>query len=205
MSSGAVVDDTSVRVAPCLYPFVGHVRTLTVALFGLFAAASILLAFATRGPSAAGLGLPGRELLIVTSGSMSPGFRTGDAITVRHVSAGEAARLAPGTVVTFRPASGRASLITHRIIGARITAGGQRVYTTKGDANLSPDTADLDPARIVGVLDRSIPRLGYVLHVLQQRGVMLMFALAALLGSLAAATWPQTAVTDPTPQQKENQ
>lgn len=200
-----MIDGTSALAAPRLHPVIGHVRTLTVALFGLFATASVLLAVATRGPSVAGLGLPGRELLVVTSGSMSPRFRTGDAITVRHVSAREAARLTPGTVVTFRPAGGSAALITHRIVGARTTAGGQRVYTTKGDANTSPDTADLDPARIVGVLDRSVPRLGYVLHILQQRGAMLMLALAALLGSLAAATWPRTAVTDPTPQQKENQ
>jgi signal peptidase I len=205
MSGAAVVNDGSVRPATPVHPFVRHVRTVTVSLFALLATVTVLLAFASRGPSVAGFGLPGREMLIVTSGSMSPAFRTGDAITVKRLDPGEAARLSPGTVVTFRPASGGASLITHRIVGARTSAGGRRVYTTKGDANASPDTADLDPARIVGVLDRTVPRLGYVLNALQQRGVILMLALAALLGSLATTTWPRTAATDPIPQQKENQ
>lgn len=203
--SGAVVANNGSVPAERIHPFVRHVRTVTVSLFGLLAAATVLLALASRGTSVAGFGLPGREMLIVTSGSMSPAFRTGDAITVRRVDPGEAARLSPGTVVTFRPANGRASLITHRITEVRTSAGGRRVYTTKGDANTSPDTADLDPARIVGVLDRTVPRLGYVLNALQQRGVILMLALAALLGSLAATTWPRTAATDPIPQQKENQ
>ena len=205
MSGAAVANNGSLRPASRVHPFVRHVRTLTVSLFLLLAAVTALLAFVSRGTSVAGFGVPDRDLLIVTSGSMSPAFRTGDAIAVRRVGAGEAARLAPGTVVTFRPADGSGSLITHRIIEVRTSAGGRQVYTTKGDANASPDTADLDPARIVGVLDRAIPRLGYVLNALQQRGVTLMLALAALLGSLAAATWPRTAATDPIPQQKENQ
>lgn len=205
MSGAAVVNNGSVRPATRVHPFVRHVRTVTVSLFLLLATAAALLAFASRSISVAGIGLPDRELLIVTSGSMSPAFRTGDAIAVRRLGAGEAARLVPGTVVTFRPANGGGSLITHRIIGVRMSAGGRRVYTTKGDANTSPDTADLDPARIIGVLDRSIPRLGYVLNALQQRVVILMLALAALLGSLAAMTWPRAAATDPIPQQKENQ
>lgn len=205
MSGVAVVNNGSVRPATRVHPFVRHVRTVTVSLFLLLATAAALLAFASRGITVAGIGLPDRELLVVTSGSMSPAFRTGDAIAVRRLGAGEAARLVPGTVVTFRPASGGGALITHRIIEVRTSAGGRHVYTTKGDANSSPDTADLDPTRIVGVLDRTIPRLGYVLNALQQRGVTLLLALAALLGSLAAATWPRAAATDPIPQQKENQ
>jgi signal peptidase len=205
MSGAAVVNDGSVRPATAVHPFVGHVRTVTVSLFALLATVTVLLAFASRGPSVAGFGLPGREMLIVTSGSMSPAFRTGDAITVKRLDPGEAARLSPGTVVTFRPASGNVQLITHRIIAARRSAGGQLVYTTKGDANASPDTADLDPSRIVGVHDWTVPRAGYVLSAVQQRGVVVMLAVAALLGSLAAALRQPVVPADKIPQQKENQ
>lgn len=107
--------------------------------------------------------------------------------------------------MTFRPASGNVQLITHRIIAARRSAGGQLVYTTKGDANASPDTADLDPSRIVGVHDWTVPRAGYVLNAVQQRGVVVMLAVAALLGSLAAALRQPVVPADKIPQQKENQ
>jgi signal peptidase I len=135
---------------------------------------------------------------------MEPEFRTGDAIAIRRVDGAAAAGLPAGTVVTFRASGGNGALITHRIIGSRISAGGQRVYTTKGDANADADTADLVPARIVGVLDYSVPRLGYVLNAMRQRSVTLPLAASALLASLAVSAWPRGARAQEIPNKKEN-
>lgn len=176
-----------------VHPLVRHVRNVTVSVFALVAATALAVLLASRGPSAAGLDILGREILTVTSGSMEPEFRTGDAIAIRRVDGAAAAGLPAGTVVTFRASGGNGALITHRIIGSRISAGGQRVYTTKGDANADADTADLVPARIVGVLDYSVPRLGYVLTAMRQRSVTLPLAASALLASLAVSAWPRGA------------
>ena len=184
-SAGVSVPRTTV------HPVVRHVRNVTVAVFALVTATAIAVLLASRGPSVAGLDFLGREILTVTSGSMEPEFRTGDAIAVRRVDGTAAADLPTGTVVTFRTSGGNGTLITHRIVGSRISAGGQRVYTTKGDANADADTADLVPARIVGVLDYSVPRLGYVLNAMRQRSVTLPLAVSALLSSLAVSVWPR--------------
>lgn len=85
---GAAATDGEIALAPVgAHPFVGHVRTVTVALFGLLATVSILPAFVSLAPSVAGFGLPVREILVVTSGSMAPGIHRGDAIAVRPVDA----------------------------------------------------------------------------------------------------------------------
>ena len=68
-----------------VHPLVRHVRNVTVSVFALVAATALAVLLASRGPSAAGLDILGREILTVTSGSMEPEFRTGDAIAIRHM------------------------------------------------------------------------------------------------------------------------
>lgn len=130
-------------------------------------------------------GIPGRRLYVVTSGSMSPSIRVGDAVIVKPIDASQARSLSFGDVVTFRAANNPRFLITHRIVAVGESAGGQRFYETKGDANEGPDGSSLDPKRVVGVVTHVVPRLGSVLVGLRSPGVVATFVIGFLLFELA--------------------
>lgn len=133
----------------------------------------------------AGLGLLGREVLIVRSGSMDPEFSTGDAVIVRPISTPEARRLAAGDIVTFRSSDDNPTLVSHRIVEVTESDAGDIGYVTRGDANVSRDSTVLAPERIVGVVTSHVPRGGYVLHALQQPRLLLTLVIALILAQLA--------------------
>lgn len=67
----------------------------------------------------------------------------------------------PGMVVTYQLKSGEAAVVTHRVTQSLLTADGERVFTTQGDANPS---ADIDPVRgvqIRGTVWYAIPCVGW--------------------------------------------
>ena len=105
-------------------------------------------------------------------------------------------------VITFRP-PGHAGLVTHRIASVRTTAG-QRVFTTKGDANRVADAwgaIALHDARQARVAFH-LPYLGYGLATLSDRRVrMIVIGVPALLIALAALSglWRDSA---PAPQSR---
>lgn len=113
--------------------------------------------------------LLGAVPLTVLSGSMEPVLSPGDVVVVRPVAADD---LRTGDVVTFQPVSDDPSLVTHRVVGIGSTGGGDRVFTTRGDANGADDdpvTAD----QVMGRVVYSVP----------------------LVGHLTNASWGPTAVT----------
>lgn len=155
----------------------------TVFAVTAFVAVAALLVLA-RGGAGSGDGwsaIPGRRLFVVTSGSMSPTIKVGDAVIVKPIDPPRAGSLSSGDVVTFRAANNPRFLITHRIVAVRTSAGGRKFYETKGDANASPDASSLEPSRVVGVVTRVVPRLGSVLVGLQTPGVLVTFLAAFLL------------------------
>lgn len=133
----------------------------------------------------AGLGLLGREVLIVRSGSMVPEFSTGDAVIVRPISIPEARQLAAGDIVTFRSSDDNPALVSHRIVEVTRSDAGDLAYVTRGDANVSRDSTVLAPERIVGVVTSHVPRGGYVLHALEQPRLLLTLVIALVLANLA--------------------
>ena len=70
--------------------------------------------------------------MVVTSGSMAPTIRPGDAVIIR----GDDDGYAVGDVVTFSGARGR--MTTHRVISVRKISG-RTFLQTQGDANATPD------------------------------------------------------------------
>ena len=144
-------------------------------------AASLLLARGGSGSGGAWSVMPDRHLYVVTSGSMSPKVRAGDAVLVKPITTDAAKSLQPGEVVTFRAANNPRFLITHRIVASHVSAGGRHFYTTKGDANTGPDSSVLEPGRIIGVVTRVIPRLGALLVAIRTPGIAATFVAAFLL------------------------
>ena len=68
--------------------------------------------------------------MVVTSGSMEPGIRVGDAVMMRPPSPGE---IRNGDVITFKP-FGSLGLVTHRVV-ATSEIEGNLYFQSQGDAN----------------------------------------------------------------------
>jgi len=99
----------------------------------------------------------GYRLYAVRTGSMTPTYPTGALVVDAPASSGTPA---VGDVITFHVASG---LVTHRVYG--ISAAG---YTTKGDANPTPDAWTIPRENVVGHVIAGAPDVGYLLVFFQQ-------------------------------------
>jgi len=144
------------------------VWTAVVACVGVFATSLAVPAWH---------GLHGQQLLIVTSGSMSPFVEAGDAAVLQSID--DPSQLRVGQVVTFWP-PGSKHLLTHRVVDLqmlpvleqgpdgrmvpRLDAAGEpitRPYVyTKGDANLTRDPNATPLSLVRGVVVASHPGWG---------------------------------------------
>ncbi|MGI9823082.1 signal peptidase I [Agromyces sp. Marseille-Q5079] len=129
------------------------------------------------GASAAGLLHP----LIVVSGSMQPGIRTGDLIVGVPRAIEE---VAPGDVITLMSTHTQ-KLVTHRVVAIEPAHGGFAVVM-KGDAN---DSADGEAYRVPAGTSVPTPLFvvaggGYVVETISRPPVAipLLIAIAALVG-----------------------
>jgi signal peptidase I len=150
-------------------------------------AVALVLALAVLVPA-----LLGFQRYVITSGSMTGTYDRGSLVFDRVVSTSS---LKAGDVITFRP-PGQAGLVTHRIVSLRVV-GGQRVFTTKGDANRTADVwgpLTLHDARQARVAFH-VPYVGYGIAALSDRRVrMVVSGLPALLIALStlAGLWRDT-------------
>ena len=99
---------------------------------------------------ALGAGVFGWRPVVMTSGSMAPGFSPGDVVLLSEAGEG---RLAEGSVVAFEEDGG---LVTHRV--EKALPDGR--YVTQGDANATPDPDTLVDAQVVGVGRLVVPYVG---------------------------------------------
>ena len=93
----------------------------------------------------------------VLSGSMEPAIHTGSVVVVIQES-----QYKIGDVVTFGKISKTEISTTHRII-ANHAVEGIIFFSTKGDANNSPDIHEITKRDIQGKVLFSIPYIGYIL------------------------------------------
>lgn len=103
--------------------------------------------------------LLGAQSYTVLTGSMRPSLEPGALIAVRPT---DAAEIRIGDVITFQLRSGEPEVATHRVVAVGVDGRGERVFTTRGDAN---DAADLRPVHAVqvrGVLVYAVPWIGYL-------------------------------------------
>lgn len=116
----------------------------------------------------------------VLTGSMRPTYPPGTLVVVRPVDTDS---LGVGTVITYQLRSGEPGVITHRIVAQSVDAQGNRIFTTRGDANAVADADPVIPAQIRGDVWYSVPLLGYVNSFLSrgQRNVLIIVAACCLL------------------------
>lgn len=122
------------------------VGLIGIALFAVLVAFSLFTHIAP---------LTGRQLFIISGGSMEPSIPIGSLVVA---SPTDAMTVAVGDVVTIRADNG--VVFTHRVSRVVDQPEG-RFFATKGDANPGPD-GGLVPARaIVGVAGAYVPYGGY--------------------------------------------
>jgi signal peptidase len=103
----------------------------------------------------------GWRVYAVRTGSMEPTIGVGD-LVVDGPPGRELPRI--GQVVTVRTNQG---LVSHRVQGVLSNSDGP-TFTTRGDANPAPDSWQVPQRNLVGVVQYTVPRAGYVTVFLQQ-------------------------------------
>lgn len=120
----------------------------------------------------------GKSIMLVVTGSMEPSINAGDYILIEKISSDE---LNNGDIITFYSSdkSIEGMLNTHRIVG-RLDTGD---FITKGDANLTADSASVNPDQIIG---RYVKKLRFFRWVnsfksLKKIAMLLIFVVSALM------------------------
>jgi signal peptidase len=119
----------------------------------------------------------GRQMYVVSGGSMEPTIPLGSVVFVHQV---DPTGVQPGQIITFRLANG--TVVTHRVV-ARSEIAGATTLETKGDANSTPDITPVTGPEVVGSVEMSLPSIGSLIVNLSSTPgeVMLLFALGGLL------------------------
>lgn len=120
--------------------------------------------------------LMGYDVYTITSGSMEPAIPTGSLVYAKEA---ETEQIVPGDVIVFLGGQGGGTVITHRVVENQK---GDRTFITKGDANEANDVLPIPYENLLGLVDRSVPMLGYFLPA-----VSTMQGKLSLLGVLAGA------------------
>lgn len=144
------------------------VTTLLIVLVGLLA---VLLA---------GVRLVGYTPYAVLSGSMTPAYQVGDLVYVKAIDPEE---IEVGDAITF-VYDESLTVVTHRVTAVDRENGS---FTTKGDANDSEDGRAVLYENVLGVVQFSLPKLGYVSSYLtsaQGRYAALLVVCAILLAMI---------------------
>lgn len=163
------------------------VRRVATTASMLVILASLTMGILARTSGTGAVRLFGHEVRPVLSGSMSPVFRAGDAVVITPATTERLAALAAGDIIVFRVPGHESMVVSHRISKVTTNNQGDRLFTTKGDANSSDDGAMVDGTHVIGVVSGSVPYLGRVMVSLEQRRTLITFLLAALLASFSVA------------------
>lgn len=120
----------------------------------------------------------------VLTGSMRPTYPEGTLVVVKPV---DEAEIHTGDVITYQVESGKATVVTHRVVGVATTLTGETRFTTRGDANDVSDQDSVRPVQVRGEVWYAIPYLGHGNDWLAgKERQMAVYAVAALLLGYAA-------------------
>lgn len=121
------------------------------------------------------------SLYTIVSGSMEPNIKVYDVVISRKVKSPKDIKV--GDVITFISTSSisKGMTITHRVIEIVETEKGV-AYRTKGDNNLSPDTAPAEYNNVLGKVFLRIPQLGRIQSFIgTQSGWLIIIVIPALI------------------------
>ena len=151
-------------------------RRAVEALFAAVVLSALGLWVATLLAPVAGYGV-----FAVRSGSMHPALEVGDLVVTRQVDPSE---IEAGDVITIGK-DGRA-VVTHRAVAIQPADDGP-VFTTRGDANATPDPVAARADQLRGRVEWRVPLLGFVLAMIAMPvGVLALVSIAA---ALMTAAW----------------
>ena len=124
---------------------------------------------------------PKFSLYTIISPSMVPNIKVYDVIF--DVRIDDLTKLKEGDVITFVSSGylNEGMTVTHRIVDIIETEEGLK-FRTKGDNNLVPDSALVEPGNIIGKTLFKIPQLGRVQSLLATKGGWLFLVLLPALG-----------------------
>lgn len=120
----------------------------------------------------------GYRPIVITSGSMRPAVSRGDLLLIKKSD-----DITVGDIITFKPTTGQIDSVTHRVVGIENGIGGIS-YLTKGDANTTTDVVPIPDERVIGVVVREIPKVGFIALALHNRVFIVLLVLALLLMEL---------------------
>lgn len=141
-------------------------RTRWCAMLSIFSWLVLGLAVAVVGAAVLVPRLTGSTPMTVLTGSMAPSYPPGTLVVVKPVPAEE---IGIGTPITYQLRSGEPTVVTHRVVGVGYDGTGKRVFTTKGDANESPDREQVRAVQVRGEVWYAVPWIGR-LNLLFTRG-----------------------------------
>lgn len=113
---------------------------------------------------------PKFSLYTIISPSMEPNLRVYDIIIDQRIDSVNDIKI--GDVITFISTSSISSnkTVTHRVIDIVVDENGNYQYKTKGDNNISPDSAYAEYNNIIGKVLFKIPQLGRIQFFLANQG-----------------------------------
>ncbi len=106
-------------------------------------------------------------------------------LTISRLADSEDLRI--GDIINFRYPQANASL-THRIIAIREVEG-QRMFTTKGDANLTPDPLEVELGAGANRVERVVLHAGFLVAFARGTSGLLLTVAAPVLALLAMYLW----------------
>ena len=138
-------------------------RTRWCATLSIFSWLVLGLAVAVVGAAVVVPRLTGSTPMTVLTGSMAPSYPPGTLVVVRPVAAED---IAIGDPITYQLRSGEPTVVTHRVVGIGYDGTGERVFSTQGDANESPDAVPVKPVQVRGEVWYAVPWFGTAQHPL---------------------------------------
>lgn len=120
-----------------------------------------------------GMSLFGCEAYIIKTNSMEPSIENGDVVITKKVPE---EKIQVGDIITFKQ---DADIITHRI--SRIEEENEKKYITKGDNNNIEDSSKITYQEIKGKEIITIPYLGKIINILQNKIVFWIILLIILI------------------------
>ena len=116
----------------------------------------------------------GYKAYMVTTDSMQPSINAGDIVIVKN---GKKDKIGQGDVITFNQND---EVITHRVI-KNITEENNVEYITKGDNNNTEDTFKVKYDDVIGKMVITIPYLGKIISILDNKIIILILLLVILI------------------------
>ena len=135
---------------------------------------NIILIFISLENVNTGIGIFGYRAYIISSNSMEPTISLGDVVITKSY---KKEKIYTGDVITFKQDG---EVITHRILKIEDTNEGT-VYTTKGDNNNIEDTEQITYSQIQGKSILTIPYLGKIILMLNNKIIVLIIILVFLI------------------------